>query len=61
MYIPKVGLLKKSETKMVATLRASAMVLVVASLREGEKLKQRLFYTFLFFYVLLDPRVPLYS
>jgi len=31
----------------------------VSSLHRGERQKQRLFYTFLFFYILLDPHVPL--
>jgi hypothetical protein len=33
----------------------------VASLREDKRQKQRLFYTFLFFYILLDPYIPLYD
>ena len=31
----------------------------VASLCKGGRQKQRLFYIFLFFYILLDPHVPL--
>ena len=31
----------------------------VASLHGGERQNERLFYTFLFFYVLLDPHAPL--
>jgi hypothetical protein len=33
----------------------------VASLRGGERQKQILFYIFLFFYILLDPYIPLFN